>query len=637
MKRALVLALVACGGSKEQAPQEIAPSVDAVAPAPPVPALAFEIPPPADKVIGIGRGEAWTCVVRASGGVDCWGRMGIGRPEPAPRRIPGVTDAIAVANDASCVLRRTGEVACLARDRLELVAVPGLDHVTQISSGEGSCFLHDDGGVSCDVFGPRRVPELTDAIAVARGGMSLGCAVRRGGQVVCGSAPDRRRAEPWAPVAGLPPVRALAMAVHSTNNGACALLESGEARCFTITREDGPLRVDTDEVLADLDAAQLRNASAFALHDQRGYLEGHPFFVHAIVGGKVVRWNAAGMSVLPDLGDAVLLASGCAVRAQGSVVCWDSNAGGIAGQPTTEGRYRRPPAPVRGAANAVQLAMTDDDAWVRTHDGRVLRWGAHAEGWATEVTLPAGAGTVSALAIDERGDACVIAGGGAVWCWLAKTGAFTRQLEGGAIGIAGHQLGVIALRGDGSFAPLQLHDKTASDQTDVPALPAVPGAVGLWSRGYRQCVRFGDGAVACHSGGEWSKVPNLDGTTDLAARHRPCALRRGSVACWDYDYDKPLAKPAKGPAVTDAVAIAGGDDQLCTVRARGRVTCFHGYGGDAEDVIATGATDVEVAPRTPTGCAIMRDRTVTCWGTNTGGILGDGSVTYAARPLGVRL
>ena len=639
MRRVLLVVLVACGGSEEPAkPQAIVAPVDAIAPAPPVPRLVFEAPAPADKIVGIGRGESWTCAVRASGGVDCWGRMGIGRPEPVPRRIPGVDDAIAVAIDGSCVLRRTGEVSCLARDRLELVPVRGLEKVTQIASGEADCFLHDDGGVSCDVHGPRRVPGLSDAIAVARGGMALGCAVRRGGQVVCGTAPDRRRAEPWMPVAGLPPVRVLAMASHSTNNGACAVLESGEVRCFTITREAGPLRVEAEENLAGLDMTKLANATAFALSDTDGYLEGHPFLIDAIVGGKVVQWNARGTSVVPELTDAVLLAHGCAVRAQGSVVCWGSNAGGMAGQPTTEGRYRRPPSPVLGAGNVAQLAMSDGDAWARTEDGRLLHWGEHGEGWAVEAAPPAAMGRSTALALDERGDACAIAGGGAVWCWLAASGTFVKKLDGGALAIAGHPLGVIALRTDGSFAAIQLHDKQSNNSdSDVPVLAPAPGAVALWSHSYRQCVRYGDGAVACFSGGAWSKVPSVSRVTDLVARHQPCAVRGGTLSCWGYDYDKPTPRPEKAPLATDAIAIAGGNEQLCAVRARGRVTCFHGYGYEAEDVIATGAVDVEVAPKLRAGCAILRDRTVRCWGTNASGILGDGSVTFSARPLGVRL
>ena len=625
-----LLAACGSGGTTKEEPQTIAPSVPEVAPAPPVPVLPFDIAPPADKVIGIGRNEAWSCVVRASGGVDCWGRFGIGRPEPTPRRIPGVTDAIAVANDANCVLRRTGEVACFARDRLELETMPGLSRVTQISSGESSCFLHEDGGVSCGRLSPRRIPGLSDAIAVARGGMRLACAVRRGGQVMCGDEPDAREAKPWHPVADLPPVMSLAMTVHSTNNGACAVLAGGEARCFAIGQ--------ADETLAGLDHAQLAKATAFSLYDPDGYVEGHPFMVDAIVGGKVVRWNEKGMSVLPDLADAVLIAGGCAVRAQGSVVCWGSNAGGIAGQPTTEGRDRRPASTVLGAGNVAEIVMSNADAWARSHDGRLLRWGTHSEGWATEVKLPADAGAATAIALDEAGDACVIAAGGAVWCLLVDTSTFVKKLDGGAIGIGGHDLGVIALRGDGTFAPIQLRTTdNHGSQTEVPTLPPAPGAVAISARGYRQCVRYGDGAVACLSGGAWSKLSKRAPATDVAARHWPCAVRGGALTCWGYDHDKPLAKDEKAPLVTDAVAVAGGDDQVCAVRARGRVTCFHGYHYDAHDVIPTGAIDVEVASKAKTGCAIMRDRTVKCWGTNIGGILGDGSVTHTDRPVGVPL
>lgn len=395
------------------------------------------------------------------------------------------------------------------------------------------------------------------------------------------------------------------------------------------------MRVDADRKVADFDAALLANATALAVFPQFGSHDGHDVVVDAIVGGKVVHYDLHGTHALPDLVDATLLAPGCAVRAQGSVVCWGDNAGGMAGQPTTIGRYRRPPSKVLGVGNVAQIAMNDDEAWACTQDGKLFHWGKRALGWATEVPLPSGVGAATALAVDVMGDACVIGDGGAVWC--SVDGVVTRKLDKGAISIAWVPRGVMVLRADGSFVPIELHEKKDWQDGDPPALAPAPGAVELKTFSYRQCVRFGDGGAACFEGNEWSRVPNLKGATDFTARYKPCAVRGGALACWSYDNPKPLAKPEPGPAVSDAVAVVGGDNIMCVVRARGRVTCFHDHDPAGQDMIPTGAIDVEVPINNATGCAIMRDRTVQCWGKNDSGVLGDGSVTYTDRPLGVRL
>src|SRR5262249_21132886 len=94
----------------------------------------------------LSAGEVHTCVVD-NGTVACWGfnhagQLGDGTnvQRAAPRRVPGITDAIEVASgDAhACALRKTGEVMCwgqntagelgddTTKDRLKPVAVVGL-------------------------------------------------------------------------------------------------------------------------------------------------------------------------------------------------------------------------------------------------------------------------------------------------------------------------------------------------------------------------------------------------------------------------------------------------------------------------------------------------------------------------------
>ena len=647
-----MLALIAaCGSSSEKkAPPPDRPATPKLAAALPPPVLPFEVPPPKDKIIGLGRTRVYTCVVRASGAVDCWGQLGVGRPEPKPRRIPGVSDAVAINNNASCVLRKTGQVACFARDRIELLTIPKLEDVVALGTGSGFCVVHRDGGVSCTDYGydaAARVPALKEIVAVSSGNQY--CGIKRDGQVVCAGT---KSLEP-EPLKGLEPVRAFSFVNAGVSNGACAILQTGALRCFGVGRDDnGDLAAQKSDEYGQgvdgWDAQLLATPTAISLIDEPDFATGHSFELEVISGGKVVRWDRDGTRVIPDLTDAVQLAYGCALRAQGSVVCWGSNDGGGAGQPTTIGRMRRPPATVVGAANVAALALGGSDSWARTVDHHVLHWGSHAEGWATEVPVPAGIGAIRAIVASTYGSACVLADAGAVWCWTPHAPAFARRLDGGVLSIAAADRWLFALNSDLSVTTHELDRPFSERHRDEAEVlpPAPPESTTLYVAGYRRCVMTKQGEVACTSKG-WVRAPRVSGATDVAPGYKSCALRAGALTCWTHDFDSTTAKPAEAPKANDITAIASGDDQLCAVRARGRVTCFHG--GDPLDVLATGAIDVAVGALGleenhgldrnggPYACAVMADRSVTCWGTNVGGALGDGSVRRSARPVGVAL
>ncbi|MBA3462127.1 MAG: hypothetical protein H0T46_19360 [Deltaproteobacteria bacterium] len=653
MRLVVALALIAaCGSSSEkQEPQADRPAPDARASAIAPPVLPFEVPPPSDKILGLGRTRVYTCVVRASGAVDCWGQLGVGRPEPKPRRIPGVADAIAINNNASCVLRKTGQVACFARDRIELLTIPKLEDVVALGTGSGFCFVHRDGGVSCTDHGydsATRVAGMTDLVAVSSGNQY--CGTKRDGQVVC----TGWKAPAPAPLKGLGPVRAFSFVNAGVSNGACAILETGALRCFAVARDDDDVLAATNvdaygQAVEGWDAQLITAPAAISLAEEPDFSTGHSFELEVISGGKVVRWDRDGTRVIPDLTDAVQLAYGCALRAQGSVVCWGSNAGGGAGQPTTIGRMRRPPKTVVGAANVAALALGGSDSWARTIDHHVLHWGSHAEGWATEVPVPAGVGAIRSVAASTYGSACLLADGGAVWCWTPHAPAFARRVERGVLSIAAADRWLFALNSDMSITTHELDRPFSERHRSEPEVlpPALPDTTAIYAGGYRRCVMMKQGEVACESKG-WTRAPRVTGATDIAPGYKSCALRAGSLTCWTYDLDTTTVRSAEPPKANDITAIASGGHQLCAVRARGRVTCYHGAGFDPLDVLASGAVDVEVGALGleehrnldrdggPYACAVMADRSVTCWGTNVGGALGDGSVRHSARPLGVQ-
>jgi alpha-tubulin suppressor-like RCC1 family protein len=219
----------------------------------------------------------WRCAVTRDGGVTCTAEAAGSPTSDAwlrwrarggrTRRIPGVSDARAVADSAyhACVLHASGRVSCLFGEypfESDLRRwVPDLSEVVQLTVSElGDCALRADRSVWCwqwdlgpyvgntTAYVPERPSQLparrlTDVISLA-GGAVHGCAVRADGSVWCwGDAEYSNRygelgdgtvvphAEP-APVLGIHD--AIEVSVGSSHS--CAWRRSGAIACWGDTQ-----------------------------------------------------------------------------------------------------------------------------------------------------------------------------------------------------------------------------------------------------------------------------------------------------------------------------------------------------------------------------------------------------------------
>lgn len=182
----------------------------------------------------------------------------------------------------------------------------------------------------------------------------------------------------------------------------------------------------------------------------------------------------------------------------------------------------------------------------------------------------------------------------------------------------------------------------------APALSPT-GQVILWSRDWNKP--------------EEVKKQNVAGLADAVAiatdSSTVCAVRRsGKVGCFGYHYrtfdKKDPVKPAavvEVPGVSDARAIVVDGGEYCIVRKTGEVACFSSYRippavdpkrppqtpapkpqpievkpvkgvADAEQIAAGGAAR----------CVIHTGGTVSCWGSNSYGQLGNGSFELKWEP-----
>ena len=623
----VVALLIGCQQGSGPAPTKS----DVIGPAPKrtVVTPPFDVPAPADPVIAIGRGLQHACVVRASGGVDCWGqpRSCTRCAVPAPpdgrvRRLPEISDAIAISPGARCFVRRTGEVECLDAETGKLAPVVGLDHVR--AATDDGCYLLDNGGVRCvdDAGVQRPVEAVHDAIQMAATHRAV-CIVRKDRTLACGT-----RFGPLVKVVKVDQVRALVV-TGDDDPTVCVL--AAQSRCFTldVDTERAPLEPVADDLIA-LDPRATQLAIGLTGYGERYVLH---YEIDALVDGKVVTTGKTTTTTIPVLGDAKLLAFGCVVRATGAVACWGDNRGAVLAQPTTIGRVDVPPTPVPGITNVASVAAGATETWALTRDGRALHWGDIGDGVVREPTEIVFAGDVFGteklveLVATPSGIGCARGELGHVWCQ------FARRHQRTIVRLQTQRVTHLSIRG----FDVAVLDHADGSQEVSAELRGPPDEV----------VR------KVPPEGKPPRLPVTNATMIATGDSESCAIVEGHVMCWG---DKLEARAVDG--ITTATVLVMASDYGCAIDS-GRVVCWHFTKDSAPiqptQVIGSGAISLALGsgyraqwldahtiddgprPGGEYGCAVMIDHTVQCWGANILGELLDSSFRSTVTPIGIRL
>ena len=270
------------------------------------------------------------------------------------------------------------------------------------------------------------------------------------------------------------------------------------------------------------------------------------------------------------------------------------------------------------------------------------------------VTVPG----ASAIAVGAR-HRCALAGDGTVWCW-------------------------------GNNVNGELGDGTSEGRATKGAALGVEGATQIAAGEAHTCARLGKGSVMCWGrddqgqlGGAGAAppsnptahpmtmksltqtgvavvIPSLDLTSLALGGNTTCGLQRsGSIACWGalaIDAEpsipgkkttpRPTPKPKPVAGLKSVTAVALGGDHSCALLQDGSVTCWgdneKGQLGDGSAAkkhppakVKGLAGVIEVALGSEHTCARLDSRTVQCWGSNAAGQLGDGSTTDRRAPAPV--
>jgi alpha-tubulin suppressor-like RCC1 family protein len=369
--------------------------------------------------------------------------------------------------------------------------------------------------------------------------------------------------------------------------------------------------------------------------------------------GGTTASSSSTPALVSGITNAVVIADGnfhtCALLSDGTAKCWGLNDFGQLGDGTTTPRLT--PVAVIGLSNAVAIAAGNGYTCALLANGTAKCWGFNDVGQLGDTTTterhsPVGVfGLSNAIAITASrfsGHTCALLAGGTAKCW-------------------------------GYNFSGQLGDRTTTERHSPVVVFGVDSAVAIAAGGDEHtCALLADGTAKCWGRNTFGQLG--DGTTDGFLDPRPtstpvqdlsnavaittgfqhtCALLAdGTAKCWGRnelgqlgdgtktERHRPVAVGVPLSSLNNAVAIAAGGNQTCALLADGSATC---WGNNLNGELGSGVFPDSSAPVAVTGgggsftardiaagrnhtCAVRANSTVSCWGSNDSGQIGDGTI-----------
>ncbi len=350
----------------------------------------------------------------------------------------------------------------------------------------------------------------------------------------------------------------------------------------------------------------------------------------------------------------------CARKANGTVWCWGiNNASQLGtGESASDVKMRNAPSQVKGLTAATAIVAGDSHSCAIVDGGQAWCWGYNGDGqlgdgqMLTTSSVPVLTRNVSdAIKIGAGGNtSCAIRAAGSVACWGSN--------EFGQIG-----------NGATANAPLAVAVGGLSHIVELGAgmrhVCALDDAGRVWCWGQNITGQLGDGTT--DSPRRTPVAAQITGVTHLTAGlNHTCATKNdGSVWCWGQNNlgqvglsTSSAAEPVpkQVPALANIVEInAGGYEQAgpishtCARERSGHVWCwgsntFGELGNDTSSSQVSAPSTIESMPDAfaigvgaKHSCAIRRNGTLWCWGSNDQGQLGSLNFTEEHVPVGSAL
>ena len=643
---------------------------------------------PLTGIAQIAGGYRHNCVRMIDGTVRCWGNDSLhslgdgGNTNSAvPIRVAGITAVrqIVAGGWHTCALRDVdGSVWCWGgnqfgelgegtiADETGVVQVRGISGATQIAAGEGhTCALLSDGTVWCwgaDIRGqlgdgatanhrafPVRVVGLDHVISI-RAGWSESCARTAAGASWCWGAGDSGELGNGDGSDQPAPVQLL---VSPIDDIACG-------NSFTCARRpaDHTLVCWGNGLVDQLGQGVSQNSPAPVV--VRGVsdvdqIEAGPYSSCALVHDGTVRcwgWNllgglgdgttstrrtptaVTGLGVVTDVADGFGFT--CARLDDGTARCRGAGAFGQLGDMGIDSRNEA--APVLSLANVAQIDAGVGHACATLTTGTLQCWGLNASGQLGAPPSNPGRGfpldvpgltNVRSVATGGR-HSCALHTDGTVACWGAND-----------VGQLGRPTTSTCPVGYDVATGGQIHSALDPSCDPTPALvPGIDHAVEIRAGGSHTCARRDDGSVLCWGANAFGQL----GAGRTSAFEGPVSVM-SLVDCDGLSAGRRVRCDFEASA-SFPQCVATSDDHTCAHRRDGSVSC---WGRNDRGQLGDGTTDDRSSPVPVNGlsatasivaggahsCARLTDGTVQCWGDDSDGQLGDGGFVMRTRPVSV--
>ncbi len=630
-------------------------------------------------VTAIAVGGIHACALKTSGEVWCWGSNGngelgdgSGNDSAIPVQVVGLgapAQSITAGDGHSCAVTTAGALLCWGdnfqgqlgdnsqTDRPMPVPVSGLGsgvqavvagsrHTCALAGGAVSCWgLNLSGQLGDGTTTQRLVPVpttgLASGVSAISAGFSHNCALASStvscwGENSSGQVGDGSTSDALTPQAltGLTSTQAIAI----TGAISCAIDTAGALQCWgnnatgtlgdgTTTDRTTPVAVTglssgvTGVASGEDHTCALRNGDVHCWGDNAS----------GQLGDGIQSYRTVAATISGTSGTNMIAGGGrhtCAING-GALRCWGSNVSGQLGDGSTD--FRQSPVGVTGLGSGVQTvaAGANNSCAINGTDG-VMCWGSNLAGalgngvGPNQPTPVAVAGLGTGMQSVTAGDlfGCALTDGGAVWCWgynnFGQLGNGNQTDQPTPVAVSGLGNGVAKIAAGKYHAC------------------AVTTASTLQCWGFNGGGRLGDGGTTTQL--TPVSVASLGNTVQAVATgdEHSCALSlAGAVSCWGQNFGGPLPTPVAGLS-SGVQAIAAGGSHSCALTSIGEVRC---WGDNNSGQLGDGSVDFRSAP-TPVinlgigvqsitaggrhTCVITASGSVSCWGSDENGQLGDG-------------
>ena len=338
-----------------------------------------------------------------------------------------------------------------------------------------------------------------------------------------------------------------------------------------------------------------------------------------------------------DITDAIAIATGkrhsCALREDGTITCWgrDNELGLFGG---TESEFQETdqhgtfpvPAQVTDITDAVAITTGEEHSCALHQNGEISCWGynlwgrlGNGQSGAEESDTPievAGISNAKDIAAAAGGDqTCVLLKSGSISCW-------------------------------GYYTRFRIDQRSASIERIVE-IDGISNAIDIAVGWFHACALHETGTISCWGVDDPVEV---EGITDAVAvatgSDHSCALHEnGTISCWGDNGEGQLGDgtggefgdkslvPVRVNGISDAAAVAAGSGHSCALHENGTISCWGknssgqlGNGTNENSVVPVQVSSITDATAISLGlffsCAVRENGTVACWGSNRGGQLG---------------